>query len=217
LLLCNFNGTNGGTLFPDSSSYNRTPTLTGTPTTSTTQIKYGSASASFNGSSYINYATPADFYTPGDFCVQAWIYPTSVGAENRTIFSVCQDLVGGFHYWAMVINTGSNVLVVNLYNGVDTTVITTQVVPLNEWSHVAFSVQGGVARIFLNGNMGGQRSAWPVLDLARTQNVAVGGLGNGYVVISLGKFIGFIDDVQFTINNPVYTYSFTPPARELVL
>ena len=50
LLLMHFDGSNGGTVFTDSSIYNRAVTASGNVNTSTTQKKFGTASAYFDGS-----------------------------------------------------------------------------------------------------------------------------------------------------------------------
>lgn len=50
-LLLHMDGTNGASVFTDSSSYGRTVSLTGLPTTDTSQFKYGVSSAKFVGAS----------------------------------------------------------------------------------------------------------------------------------------------------------------------
>ena len=73
-LLMHMDGTNGGTTFTDNSNYALSVTPTNA-TTSTTQVKFGTASAYFNGSAYLTMPTTSQFaFGTGDFTIEFWGY-----------------------------------------------------------------------------------------------------------------------------------------------
>lgn len=77
-LLLHGNGANGGTTFTDSSAAARTFTFSGNAQTSTTQVKFGSASLKFDGTGdYIQtpYDTTDFKWWDSDFTIEAWVYP----------------------------------------------------------------------------------------------------------------------------------------------
>ena len=77
ILLAHMNGSNGGTTFTDSGPATRTITVT-SAVTSTTQIKFGTASGYFNGSSQLDFPSAAYDFS-ADWTIECWVYYTSAG------------------------------------------------------------------------------------------------------------------------------------------
>ncbi|MEM3482798.1 MAG: LamG domain-containing protein, partial [Candidatus Micrarchaeaceae archaeon] len=99
--------------------------------------------AQFNGqSSYISgqgvYAFPLTDVE--------WIYPTSYGSSNFQVLSEFDGNAPDFGSYQLALSTTGNVTV---WNGA-TTITTTLVAPLNQWSLVGFSLTTGTLTVYLN-------------------------------------------------------------------
>jgi hypothetical protein len=80
-LLLHGEGLSGGSTFTDNSSYANTITRGGTPTTSSTQFKYGSTSIAFNGSTDYLILPNNAVLSPGsgNWIFESWVYMTAAG------------------------------------------------------------------------------------------------------------------------------------------
>src|SRR5207245_1182815 len=94
-LLLHCDGVDGGNVFTDSSNNHFTPTIAGTPTTSTTQVKFGPTSYKGADGSGLNYASdPAFGYGVGEYTLETWVYIPSVPAIGESILIDCRGLRG---------------------------------------------------------------------------------------------------------------------------
>ena len=87
-MLLPMDGTNGSTTFTDSSLNAITVTAVGNAQVSTTQAKYGGASAYFDGSGdYLDTAGTgiATAFGTGDFTIEFWYYPLSVSVQQNLV------------------------------------------------------------------------------------------------------------------------------------
>ena len=84
VLLLHMNGANSGTTFTDSSSFARTVTTYGDAKTSTTQSKFNGSSGLFDGTTdRLSVPASSDFNMgSGDFTIETWIYPTTLGGTQ---------------------------------------------------------------------------------------------------------------------------------------
>jgi len=82
ILLCN--GSNGSSIFTDSSPSPKTVTAHGNAQISTAQSKSGGSSAYFDGSGdFLTVPADADLqFGSGDFTVEAWVYPTTASGTR---------------------------------------------------------------------------------------------------------------------------------------
>jgi hypothetical protein len=215
--LFNFNGTNGTTIYQDKSANNLTFTSTGTvaPTLSTAQSKYGGSSLLFTGRTG-NIASPTTAVIgTGDYTMEGWVYLTNSSSAYVALFGMGSSHFrfgdGGFGNRLQV---GTNLDSLSACWNAPVTHSTF----LNTWKHVAFTRQSGVCRVFIDGvqqnlGNGANPSTFTSSSFTSTQNLGTVscniGMGNsgGY------GWVGYQDDVRFTVGLARYTTSFTPPTE----
>jgi hypothetical protein len=194
-LLLHMDGANGSTTFTDSSSNALTVTASGTAQVSTTQSKFGGASASISGSSFLSVADNALFEVgSGDFTIEAWVYITSSSGFKSVV-----SKLAGFGPYLMAVNGTSYVYYLSsagtswdLASGVSGGTVS-----LNTWTHLALVRNGSTVTPYLNGTAGTATTTssalndnvYPLVIGADRFNAA--GLMGDY-------FNGYIDEVRFT-------------------
>ena len=137
-----FDGANGGTTFTDNSPVgNNSPTVSGV-TTSTTQVKFGTASGSFPSTNYLDYGSGAN-YNPaaGDFAFAMFVYASTdspfCGNDNYGVAGNFQLYLNG-----STLTFGDYLSTINL---------TSASFPMGAWTHVAVSRVGNVWSLYKNG------------------------------------------------------------------
>ncbi len=216
VLLLHCDGSNGGSTFTDNSPSPKSPTLIGSPTTSTTQKKWGASSMSFGGSAdALSYAHSTSLnLASGDFTIEAWVYVTSL-ATTRTLVQKDQSYGTTFTSYAIQIGTnGSLAGSVGTGNGASysqTISSSASAITTNTWTHVAFTRSGTSLKLFVDG----------ALAASATQT---GTPADGGKAMLIGRypagggsadawFAGYIDDLRITKGVARYTAAFTPDAR----
>lgn len=215
VLMLHMNGTNGGTTFTDSATTPKTVTAVGAGTvTSTTQIKFGSASGSFPASGdHLTIPDSSDFnFGSGDFTIDTWFYQTAAPAVAGSIFisdttnttsniyirvdtsrQVYADFNGGSGGggWGVLPGAGT-------------------VVALNAWTHVALVRSGTNFSIYINGVSGASATnASAITDQATTRAIGGVDVGGGD-----RNIIGFLDEFRISKGIARWTSNFTPPTQE---
>jgi hypothetical protein len=183
LLLLHAEGS--GSSFVDSSSAARTITASGGATQSTTQFKWGSKSASFNGSSSTLAASiPAIGNT---WTVECWVYLTSRPAGEDAAYITDFRTGNGNNYTLGIL--GSSGILYFYGNGSDlrgTASITT-----GAWHHVAFVNDGGSVSLYLDGSRCGTTTK------VYSQGAATVVIGSRYSQDA--EFVnGYIDDLRIS-------------------
>ncbi len=174
-------------------------TADGGAAVSTTQSKFGGSSLHLNPSQGLSIDIQDDFkFGTDDFTVDCWIYPTAINPSFwNVIFDNRKTTAGG---------TG---FVLFLYQGTlsmafdHTSKITSAMVGLNSWQHIAITRADKTLFLFLNGDL--------VYSEAMPHN-----LTDGYGLIGKAldgyNFIGYID--EFRISNVArWTSNFVPPSE----
>ena len=197
-ILCNF--TNAGIF--DASMNNNIETV-GNAQVSTTQVKFGTTSAYFDGSGDVlnSPAGPQFNFGTGDFTVEFWMYKTSSTSFQRIVAYGGFTATGNFQ-----VEAGNDTSLVIHINGafVSTTVPNL----LNSWVHVAVTRQSGSVRLFTNGTL-------------RSTNTQAGSVGQtnpfsvGAIYDASSPYTGYIDDLRVTNGYARYTADFTPPGKAL--
>jgi len=191
-----FNGDNNSTLFPEWGS--KTVTPYGNAKISTTQSKFGGASAYFDGTGdvlSIGKSKDLEFGT-GDFTVECWIKTATV---NKVVLDGrSSGYVDGPVFY---INPTGKIACLCAPNNVEkagTTTVTT-----DAWVHVAWVRNSGTLNIYVNG----------VLDFSGAFAFYLSGydvnIGNDPALAE--GFMGYIDDLRISKGVARYIANFTPP------
>jgi len=213
-LLSTFNGSNNATVFSDLSNTAATYSSSGV-VTSTSVVKYGTASAYFSAaSSQLSLANTSVMpYGTEDFCIECWLYPTTnpgdatlIGSTASNGLVICCGWNGGSHF--RFGNVGGYPYPVDIQRNI---------ISLNTWWHLAVTRNGGNLRIFKNGVQQGATESIGSYSFAQGQTRIglVGGVGRYEDPDVAQAFIGYIDDVRITRGQARYTSNFTPPSSPL--
>jgi len=187
--LLHFDGVNGSTTFID--EVPKTWSAFGTVSLSTTRSMFGPSSLSLGGSAsdYINTSSGNTFN--GDFTVECWVYPTA-----NSVFANLLSL-GDESANRLALSIDGGVLKYDIFAGSLEPIIGGNV-PLNQWTHIAYSRQGSSLRGFVGGVLVG------------TVNQG-GTLGNANGMSIGQRFNGWVDEFRITKGVARYTNTFIPP------
>ena len=180
------------------------------PTVSNTQRKFASSSALYFAGSTGNYLLKDLGETIGtrDFTAEAWVYPTTTGAQH--VFQISNQTDGH-----QVITSQNTQVGIGLNNGFwryGTTgwnygyVHTTTAVVVNTWHHVAYVRTGGYSKLYLNGT--------EIHSNADTSNYSARYLAYGVGHQSNNMWSGYTQGLRIDIGYARYTSNFTPPTEE---
>ena len=196
-LLLHMDGANGSTTFTDTSKNNLSITRTGNVAISTSQSKFGGASAYFDGTGdYLNLPSSSNLIMgTGDFTIEVWLY-----RESSSIFGV--TAASTYNASASFRISDSNMILDS--QGVTTLTINTTV-PKNQWIHVAVTRSSNIVRFFLNGIQQGTNQTFST-NFSGQINV-IGQL----VADNCCSYQGYMDDLRITKGVARYTSNFTPP------
>ena len=188
-LLLHMDGVDNGTVFIDSSQAMRPITAVGDAKTTTSNKKFGTASATFDGTGdQITTPSNADFaFGTGDFTVEMWIY--IVSWDNAALYQI--TTTGGFQFGREGTTTKWGVA----QGGVAWRVQSSTLPTTGVWHHVAATRSGTTTRVFLDGTI--------VASGTDTSNYVQGALVIG------DSFNGKIDELRVTNGFAWYTSNFT--------
>jgi hypothetical protein len=198
-LLTNF--TNAG--IPDLAMQNDLQTV-GSAQVSTSVVKYGTGSLSFNGSaSYLVDSSNSSYnFGTGDFTVEGWIY------------------IAGYSGYGPLIETraGADISnwVLGIYSGykldficADGRLTSASTVSTGAWVYIAVTRASGTVRLFINGVLDANTASFTSAINANRANPLIGAVIDPYY------FNGYIDDLRITNGYARYTSNFTPPTSAL--
>jgi hypothetical protein len=202
------NATNAGIY--DASTLNDFETVGNAQVNTSIKI-YGLSSVSFDGTGdcLITYNRLSSSFGTGSFTVEAWIYPTSVAADN----SIAGGLGATNGDWMFSLRDANQLSWGRNHIGWD---ITTSGVSFaaNTWYYVAVSRSGTTLRIFVNGIQRASATNTTAYNIGTA--LAVGARQATTNVFGPGVFFnGYIQDFRITNGIGRYTSNFTPPAAPL--
>ncbi|MFZ2038579.1 MAG: LamG-like jellyroll fold domain-containing protein [Minisyncoccia bacterium] len=204
-LMLHADGTDNGTTFTDSSASANVMTPTGAVTKIGTK-EFGTASAYFDGSSYISTPDSANWnFGSGDFSIDLWANYTSTG--NKTFLSQKNDSSNLWQFY-----TQGSILVFYSVGGSALVDIEATFTPTTGvWYHIAVVRSGGIIKLYVNGVSQtlttNTNSSATLPDL--TSNVEVGrAVGVAY------NFTGYMDEIRLSKGIARWTSNFTPPTSE---
>jgi len=215
-LLLRGNETPGPLVPLDESPTPKTITAAGNAGISTTVLKYGTSSFSFDGSGdLLTTQTSNDFvFGTGDFTVECWARLNSIAA-NQAICSYgnFNGMIDGSNVaWLFYYVPGSGFNFNAYSGGTAFSGINTSSISINTWYHVAAVRASGLLTVYVNGSGSVSTSA----------NFAPNNPGSSF--LSIGRFFptvlpyflnGFIDDLRITKGIARYTKNFLPPPAQL--
>ena len=204
-LLLHMDGTNASTAFVDSGPNAIDLTATGSPQISTSQSKFGGASALFpTNQSYLTAPSSSLWaFGTGVFTVEFWIYIASNQNSQGIIGN--RPNVSSATTWQILFWTTNNRI--EFHSGAAVALQSTSTVSLNTWTHVAFCRSSGTLRAFLNGVQAG--SVANANNFSTEAALNIGRDLNAYA--SSNGIVGNIDDLRIS-RFARYTSNFTPPA-----
>jgi hypothetical protein len=197
------NTTNGGIY--DNAMMNDLETV-GSAQVSTTQVKFGTGSMYFNGSSYLyQIGTPNLVFGSGDFTIELWLNISGGVSGTQTIIGYGTTATIDNKYWSIEAY-GSNLAFYGPPSATQYFVTTSQ--PWTSgWAHIAVCRSGANSRLFVNGTQ--QGSTYTSL----TNFDSGGNLFIGTSAYSTSRYMpaGYIDDLRITKGYARYTANFTAP------
>lgn len=210
-LLLPMDGTNGSTTFTDASDNGLTVTANGNAAISTSEGKFGGASAYFDGTGdYLSVTYNAAIALGSDsFTLECWVFPTITPTSAATIYS---NRASTAVFAGVNISISQNTLYPTLivsFNGSSWGILGTSSVALteDEWNHLAVVRNGSQWNLYVDGVSGiSATTSGSVYDDG--SNAIMGSVpGGGFY------FTGYIDEFRITkgTNGARYTAAFTPP------
>jgi hypothetical protein len=200
-LLCHFDSLNAAGRFIDNSRNNFAITSSGDVSLSTSQYKFGGASAYFDGTGdyLVTPTTSVLTFGTNDLTVELWIYQTvsSVGAYKVIVGDNVYASVGGWTLYSY-----NNQL--NLWKGGTELIAPSGTLTLNSWNYVVWTRQSGNNRIFINGTQVGS-------TVSDSTNYTSTAIYVGSSKINTLNFAGYMDELRVTKGVARYTSNFTPP------
>jgi len=173
----------------------------------------------FNGGTdRLQVPVTSNMYLGTTYTIEAWVYYNSTSIGARPIFSEMEPFQGGFAGLTVLMNSSGQFAAEYrpATSGTVTAITGPAVVPYT-WYHVALSVSSSSAKFFINGTQVGSTTTFGDYPSAKTNTVAVGGWGSGWVDggIPAGGWIGYISNMRVVKGTAVYTSNFTPSTTNL--
>lgn len=184
---------------------------------STTQSKFGGASFYFPGSINNAIVGPA-ISLPGDFTIEAWVYPTNNSGIHDILGQWRQGTAASNWGYVLYTNNGQPGF---LHGGAAAanqpySFGSASALPLNTWSHLAVTRLSNTMRMFVNGT---QVATLSVSAAGATLPIPtiIGTLQNdsgtvGYPNYTRQTFAGYVDEVRIS-NASRYNSNFTAPTQ----
>lgn len=215
LLMLHGNGSDNGTVITDSSSYSRAFTNSNV-ITSASDKKFGNASLYFNGSNNRLYTTDVsgiDAIGDRDIIFASWVKPIDVNSP-RTLIDKSRSWASNIIDLRFEIGMGGyfNVGLASTANWFSSYPHT---VPINEWSHVAFSRHKNNVYMFINGLLVSQYAGSIITVPNNCPNLGIGNCEQLNDSFFGNKFYGYIDDMTLIIDQALSPSDFYVPLHEL--
>jgi len=219
-LLLSGEGANGSTTIIDSSNNNNVVTAVGDASISTAVETPFSPTLPSDGvlsfpnlsGDYIETANNAAFqFGSGDFTLEYWIYPTSLGGTKQHVNTaaaggnysyaiITESIPGGrgrLRYYLSSTGNSFDIVSGNIFGEID----------LNTWNHIALARSGNTITAYLNGVLGNSVTSTAALFNFTTPFY----LGTDAARLFFAP--GYFSDLRITKGVARYTANFTPPTQ----
>jgi hypothetical protein len=216
-LLLHMDGSNNSTTFTDNSANAFTVTASGGAKISTAQSVFGGASGLFDGNGdYLSCVFASELDLIGSsFTVEAWVRlaatPSASGmrvaAAGGGVASF--NSTNGIHWWLGIDPSMAAGAQIRTSSGAFT-ILSSAILSLSTWSHVALSVDGSNVYIAVDGIV--TTAVISSIQRPSTNPVFTVATINGESGASSTAFNGYIDDLRVTkAARTSYQSNFTPP------
>ena len=196
------------TTFTDNSTSSHTIIRNGNTPISSSFSPYRSGGYSFRNMGGGMQTDGSDDFGTGDFTVEAWINIEKDTNGNQAIVetrSTSSDT--GFLFLVRGSGTGGTTRSLNVYTSGAYRLESDDIVPLNSWTHVVLTREGGTIKFFINGKSSGTASYSTTITSPGNYLVAGDIAGDGME--------GYIKDFRIVTGTAVYTSEFSPPTASL--
>jgi hypothetical protein len=159
----------------------------------------------------VSTSTVLDLNGAIDFTIEAWVYLTGYGSTSDMSLNIANKFTGagGLGYTYGIFGGGANQGKIQFYGAAGSvSIISTNVIPLNSWNHVAIVKSGTTYTHYLNGVANGSQTTASTLT-ASANALVIGDYGYS------DDFLGYMSNLRITKNGAVYTSGFTPPTSPL--
>ena len=209
LMLLHMNGANNSTTFPDSSTYATTVSANGNAKISTTESKFGGASAYFDGTGdFLTAGTSSLFDLSRDiYTFELWLRPAAFPASGNNCRLIMFGSNGVASSYIALSFDSTGAITSGIPFGGTSGLSGSTALTLNTWQHYAVTLNGANSKMFLDGVQ--------IASGTITQPTALNNsLRIGYDTVGTVNFNynGYIDELRITRGVALYTSNFTPPA-----
>ena len=208
-LLLKMEGDDGKSKFSDSSTLGNLVTAQNV-TTRSARKKFGVSSGYFPGASKLSVPFSAVLRLKDSYCVECWVYPETISGW-RNVFTINESPVAQFGSFTFALSNGQLLLEIRPQASAAVKSVQGGTVPANDWTHIAASVDNGLAKLFVNGVQTAGPVNLPNFTFAPV-GVAVGANANGYND-SVEGFVGYIDELRIKNGDRVYAGNFPLPGE----
>jgi hypothetical protein len=197
VLLLHGDGTNGGTVFTDSSPSPKSPNVS-LASTSTAQSKFGGSSIRLTGTSGqgLKYADNAAWTLgSGAFTVEFFVRFDDSGTQ-RMLFAQADfsGTAAGSSIWIMRTASTDKIEAYAFSGSAFVFITSSSTVAANTWHHIAFVRSGSTYTLYIDGvSVGTVSSAAAIND--SSSNLGIGSFGSASGLVLLG----YIDELRFTV------------------
>jgi len=209
VLLMHMDGTNGSTTFIDEKGHS--PVAHSDAKISTTQQKFGSASANFDGGDdNVSIVDSTDWNLSGDFTIEFFARWSSVSSEFDVLFGQ-SNIVTTFAPIRIDFFDGDMQLLVSSDAtswGINSGSVTAGIV-INTWYHIAVTRSGNVWKMFVDG-VEIYTTTVSITPYDSSNDLKIGGNGSSTPSHSMN---GYIDELRVTKGVSRYNSNFTPPTE----
>ena len=151
--------------------------------------------------------------TTTTFTIEGWIYPTAAAVSGSNVPAVIGDMqpAGATNYWSFG-TIASGAVVFYWYDGVAKSAVTAGKVTLNQWSHIAISVNSNTISMYINGSLQTLTGTTTLTNRSGTTSTVVfGAYSNGGSL-----YVGYISNFSVLSGTAKYSgAAIAPPLAPL--
>lgn len=135
-----------------------------------------------------------DFGLTGDFTMEAWIRPTQISGDQRTIFSKRSADNNFVTYVLFLEADGRLAFSSRSYGGTFNTVQTAEKVPINQFTHIAATLEGANLLLYIDGYpVQGDNYPFPRINSAGPLTIGAAVIADNSAA---GPFAGIMDELS---------------------